>query len=165
VPLPVTSSTYPPSYPSYAAPGPDGLIATSYPDGTLRIAAMATGLPDAMLLVKRAAGIGYALGEPAFSPDGRTIAVSDDLGKIYLVNVPGKHLAAALVAEKIYNTEWNLNGMSSMDIDTITFSPDSKRVACGSENGIIRVWDVATGRNVFAFNLSGSASGGAAARR
>jgi WD40 repeat protein len=161
VPLPRISSTYPPSY---AALGPNGLIATSYSEGALRISAMATRLPDALLLLQRAAGIGYQMGEPAFSPDGRAIAVSDDLGKIYLVRVPRRHLTAVLAAEKIYNTEWNLNGMSSLDIDTLTFSPDSKRVACGSENGIIRVWDVATGRNVSAFNVNGSASGGAAAR-
>jgi len=164
VPLSVISSTTPPSYPSYAAPGPNGLIATSYTEGTLHITVMATGLPEAMVLPNRAAGLGYQIGEPAFSPDGRTIAVSDDLGKIYLVNVPGKHLAAALTAERIYNSQSNVNGLSSMDIDTITFSPDSKRVACGSESGIIRVWDVATGQNVSAFNVNGSAPGGAPAR-
>lgn len=164
VPLPVISSTTPPSYPSYAAPGPNGLIATSYTEGTLHITVMATGLPEAMVLPNRAAGLGYQIGEPAFSPDGKTIAVSDDLGKIYLVNVPGKHLAAALTAESIYNSQSNVNGLSSMDIDTITFSPNSKRVACGSESGIIRVWDVATGQNVSAFNVNGSAPGGAPAR-
>ena len=125
---------------------------------------MATGLPDAMLLVNRAAGNAYQMSEATFSPDGRTIAVSDDLSRIYLVNVPGKRLAVALTAEKIYNTEYNLNGMSSLDIDSITFSPDSKHVASGSESGIIRVWDTATGRNVSTFNVNGSASGSAAAR-
>jgi WD40 repeat protein len=143
------------AYPDYVASGPDGLIATSYAGGTVSIAAMATGLTDATLLLHRGGGVGYETGELAFSPDGQTVAVSDDLGKIYLVNVPRKHLAATLTAEQIYNIEWNLNGMSDFDIDTLTFSPDSKLVACGSETGIIRVWDVPTGRSVSAFSASG----------
>jgi WD40 repeat protein len=159
VPLPPTSS-----YLNGAAFGPNGLIVASYSNNALAIGAMATGLPSATVLLNRGGGIGYAMGAPVFSPDGRTIAVSDDLGKIYLVDVPRKHVAAVLTAEKTYNTEWNLNGMSNMDIDTLTFSPDSKLVACAIEIGIIRVWDVRTGRNVSAFNVNGSASGGAATR-
>lgn len=162
VPLPAISSTS--SYsPSYTAPGPDGLIAASYAGGTLGLVAQATGLPYATFSVNRAGGIAYQIGEPIFSPNGKTVAVSDDLGQIHLVNVPGKHLAAALTPEKIYNIEWDLNGMSSMDIDTVTFSPDSKRVACGTENGIVRVWDVPSGRSVSVFNINGGASGSAAA--
>ncbi len=164
VPLPVISSTSSSFSPNAAAPGPNGLIATSYPGGTLGLVATATGLPDATLSINRAQGIAYRISEPAFSPNGKTIAVSDDLGKIYLVNVPGKHLAATLVAEKIYNTEWDVNGTSSMDINTVTFSPDSERLAAGTENGIIRVWDVPTGQDVSAFNVNGSASGSVAAR-
>jgi WD40 repeat protein len=164
VPLPVISSTNSPLSPSYAAPGPTGLIADSYPDGTLGLAAMATGLPDGMLLVNRAEGSAYQISEPTFSPDGRTIAVSDNLGRIYLISVPGKRLTVTLTAEKIYNTEVNPCCMSRLDIDSTTFSPDSKRVACGSESGIVRVWDTVTGRNVSTFNVNGSASGGAAAR-
>jgi len=165
VPLPLISSPYPPpGYPNFVAPGPNGLIATSDPDGILGIVATATGRLDAKFLLNRHGGIAYATSEPVFSPDGKTIAVSDDLGKIYLANAPRKHLAAALTAEKIYNTEWNMNGMVSFDIDTLTFSPDSKLIACGSEIGIIRVWDARTGRNMSAFSVNGSASGGAAAR-
>jgi WD40 repeat protein len=148
----------------YAAPGPNGLVAASYQEGTLSLVSVTTGLPDATLLVNRAPGVSHQIGQPAFSPDGRTIAVSDDRGEIHLVNVLSKHIAATLVAEKIYNVEWNLTGLSNLDIDTLTFSPDSKRVACGSDTGIVRVWDVPTGRNVSAFNVNGNASGSTAAR-
>jgi WD40 repeat protein len=163
VPLDVISLTV---SPFYTAPGLNGLIAVSYSNGTLGLAAIPTGQPDAILRVNRAAGIGYQISEPTFSPDGKTIAVSDVLGRIHLINVPGKRLTMALTAEKIYNTGYNLNGLSlsTLDIDSVTFSPDSKRIACGSESGIVRVWDVATGRNVSAFNVNGSASGSAAAR-
>lgn len=161
VPLPVISST---DSPFYAAPGPNGLIAASYRGGTLGLATMPAGLPTALLTVNRAAGSGYQIGEPTFSPDGRTLAVGDSLGMLSLINVPGKRLVVALTAEKMYNTESDPNGLSSLDIDSITFSPDSKRVACGSESGIIRIWDSATGRNVSTFNVNGSPSGNAAAR-
>lgn len=161
VPLDVSSAISP----FYAAPGSNGLIAASYSNGTLGLAAMPTGQPDAILWVNRAAGIGYQISEPTFSPDGKTIAVSDNLGRIHLVNVPDKRLTMALTAENIYNIGNSLNGMSTpLDIDSVTFSPDSKRIACGSESGIVRVWDVATGRNVSTFNVNGSASGSAAAR-
>jgi WD40 repeat protein len=161
VPLDVSS----PVSPFYAAPGLNGLIAASYSNGTLGLAAMPTGQPDAVFWVNRAAGIGYEISEPVFSPDGKTIAVSDNLGRIYLVNIPGKRLAMALTAEKMYNIGNSINGLSPpLDIDSITFSTDSKRIACGSESGIVRVWDVATGRNVSTFNVNGSASGSAAAR-
>jgi WD40 repeat protein len=79
------------------------------------------------------------------------------------VNVPGKRLGAALTAEKIYNPE-GANGMSSLDIDSVAVSPDSTLIARGTASGIIRVWDVATGQNVAAFNVNGAASGDAAAR-
>jgi WD40 repeat protein len=148
-----------------SVPGPDGLMAGLY--GTGGTAGLevttASGLPDAMVPVSRAAGIGYQMGTPAFSPDGRTLAVSDSLGVVHLVNVPGKRLTANLIAEKIYNTQ-AVNGLTSLDIDSITFSPDSQLVACGTESGIIRVWDVATRQSVSAFSVNGSASGGAAAR-
>jgi len=145
------------------APGPNGLTAVEYSNGTLGLAP-ATGLPDTLAIVHGAPGIGSRLGEPTFSPDGRAIAVSDDLGVIHLINVPGRRLAVVLTAEKIYNNEPIMNGVLSKEIDSVTFSPDSKRVACGTESGIIRVWGVTTGRNVSTFNVNGSASGGADAR-
>lgn len=162
VPLAAVSSNL---TPDSVAPGPGGLIADTYSNGAVGLMAMtsSTGLPDVMLPLHPGAGLGYQISTPTFSPDGGTIAVSDDLGVIHLVNVPGKRLAAALTAEKIYNTQ-AVNGLVSMDIDTIAFSPDSKLIACGTESGIIRVWDVATGQNVAAFNVNGTASGTAAAR-
>jgi hypothetical protein len=115
----------------YAASGLDGLIADSYQNGTLGLAAIATGLPNAMLLVNPAAGTELYLEQPVFSPDSRIVAVSDDSGMIYLVNVPGKRLAVALTAEKMYNAKPGPNAFSGPgDIDSITFSPDSMRVAC-----------------------------------
>jgi len=159
VPLAVISSTF---TPEYAIPGPGKLMADSYPNGTLGLTIMTTGAPDTLLTINRSGGVAYRIGEPVFSPDGKTIAIGDNLGMIHLVDVPGKRLSARLTAEKIYNSQANLNGMSDMDINTITFSPDSRRVACGNENGIIRVWDAATGRNAVTFNAGGITASGAA---
>ncbi|HLX50204.1 MAG TPA: hypothetical protein VKS82_17905 [Streptosporangiaceae bacterium] len=160
VPLPLVSSSY---TANYAVPGPDGLIADSYGNGTLGLVATATGQPEVMLPLNRGAGIGYQISEPVFSPDGQTVAVSDDLGMLHLLNVPAKRLIAALRVEKIYNVA-SPNGMSSLDVDSIVFSPDSTRVACGTESGIVRVWDVASGQNVSTFSVNGSAPGDTDAR-
>lgn len=160
VPLPFGSSTNPAFY---ATPGPNGLIAVEYSSGTLGLDP-ATGPSDALTVVHGGPGSASQLGEPIFSPDGRTIAVSDDLGLIHLVDVPGRRLAGVLTAEKIYNSQSIMNGAFSKEIDSVTFSPDSKLIACGTESGIVRVWDVATGRSVSAFNVSGTAPGGADAR-
>ncbi len=124
----------------------------------------ATGRPDALTLIHGGPGSGSQLGEPIFSPDGRAIAVSDDLGLIHLVSVPGSRLAGVLTAEKIYNSESVMNSVFSKEIDSVTFSPDSKLIACGTESGIVRVWGVASRRSVSSFNVSGIASGRADAR-
>jgi WD40 repeat protein len=138
-------------------------MAVEYSSGTLGLVP-ATGQPDALAVVHGGPGSGSQLGEPTFSPDGSAIATSDDLGLIHLVNVPDRRLAGILTAENIYNNKSMMNGIFSKEIDTVIFSPDSKRVACGTESGIVRVWDVATGRSVSSFSVSGSASGGADAR-
>ena len=133
-----------------AAPGPGGLIAWSYSNGMLYIDATATGRLAGIVSVNPNADTS----ELTFSPDGKTIAVSDDLDMIYLVNVPGKRVAAALSTEKIYNADANGYG-EIPGIDSIAFSLDNKLVACGSETGFIHVWDVATGRSVSTFNVNG----------
>jgi len=157
-----TSVADTPEAPWYATLGPNGLVAESDSGRILVLTVKPMGPPELILPVDRAGGIGYQISEPAFSPDGQTIAVSDVLGKIHLANVPGKRLTMAFTAEKIYNP--NINGMSTIDIDSLTFSQDSKLLACGSEGGIIRIWDVVTGRNVSTFSINSSGSGNTAAR-
>lgn len=147
-----------------AAPGPSGLVVDTYTDNTLGLASAATGQSDAMAVLHGGATLGPQLGEPTFSPDGGTIAISDDLGTVHLVSVSARRLVAALTAEEIYNNVSPMNSIFSKEIDSVTFSPDSQSVACGTESGIVRVWDVATGRNVAAFGVSGSAPDGAPAR-
>lgn len=103
------------------------------------------------LVVHQAAGIGYQVSEPTFSPDGRTIAVSDDLGMIHLVDLPGKRAAATLTAEKIYNAD--PNGLTTMAVDSVTFSPDGKTLVTSDDaDSTLAVWDVASGRQVATLN-------------
>jgi WD40 repeat protein len=64
-----------------------------------------------------------------FSPDGRTLAsVSDDKIRVWEV-ATGKEL-------------WSLGPQSTRPV----FSPDSKTLAVGGEDGTVRLWEVATGR-------------------
>ena len=61
---------------------------------------------------------------------------------------------AALTVEKLYNDTWKSNPYSGPYTDTIEFSPDSKIVAVGSASGIVRIWGVATGRNIATFSIN-----------
>jgi WD40 repeat protein len=92
VPLADISSTF---TADYAIPGPGELLADSYPNGTLGLTTMTTGAPDTLLTINRSGGVAYRIGEPVFSPDGKTIAIGDNLGMIHLVDVPGKRLSVA----------------------------------------------------------------------
>jgi WD40 repeat protein len=75
----------------------------------------------------------------AFSPDGRTIASSDDKGTIRLLNTDTGRTTATFTN--------GTNGANA--VFSLAFSPDGRTLASGDDNlagGVIRLWDVATGR-------------------
>lgn len=144
--------------------GPGGLLAGVYPNGTADVANTTSGQDAGALSDWGSASEGPFLGLLTFSPDGRMIAATDGYGKIYLWAVPGGHLLATLIAERLYNNVWSPGfPLPSHDIGSLTFSPDSTTVACGTSSGIIRVWDVFTRRSISVFSVNGSDPSGAAA--
>lgn len=146
-------------------PGPDGLLAGVYEGGTADVASIVSGQYVGTLSDTGSASAGPRLYLTTFSPDGRVIAATDGYGKIYLWSVTGSRLLATLIAENLYNSAWNSIPIPpGKNIGSLTFSPDSTAVACGTYTGIVRVWDVATGRSVSAFSVNGDDPSGAAAQ-
>ena len=76
-------------------------------------------------------------GELAFSPDGKTLALSDNVGMLKLWDVADpvrpRRLGKSL---RSHNTSTELPG-------TVAFSPDGKTLASGSQaDGSVRLWNV-----------------------
>ncbi len=70
----------------------------------------------------------------AYSPDGRRLAVSYDGGTTHRIRDAGS-------GEEILELTSAADGMTYLD--TIAFSPAGTRLACASEDGKARIWDVA----------------------
>jgi WD40 repeat protein len=152
------------SPPALVVPGPDNLLAGVNDDGTAEVLNIASGQYVGTLSDTGSASEGPALQFLTFSPDGKTIAATDGAEKIYLWGVPSARSLATLTAENQYNNSWNPADPNTSNIDSLTFSPDSTVVACGTYAGIVRVWDVATGRSISAFSVDGDDPSGAVAR-
>ena len=76
----------------------------------------------------------------AFSPDGKTLASGDLDGQLYLWNV--KH----------WEKRHTIIGYTRR-IKTIAFHPDSKRFVVSSSGKVLKVWDVASGKQVGSLSL------------
>ena len=73
----------------------------------------------------------------AFSPDGKTLAVADFNGDVYLWAVATGNIAATLTGPA-----------GSASVDSAAFSPDGTMLAAGNGDGNTYLWDVASHRVV-----------------
>lgn len=67
-----------------------------------------------------------------YSPDGRWIAI-------------GEHEAIQIYDTTTLQPTQHFEGMSSF-VENLAWSPDSTRLASGDDHGIVRIWDVPTGK-------------------
>ncbi|MEU5159112.1 hypothetical protein AB0G74_05800 [Streptomyces sp. NPDC020875] len=71
----------------------------------------------------------------AFSPDGRFLAVTDDLGRTTLWDGTGRERVAVLQDSEL--------GLPTRTAPRLAFSADSRWLAHGDRDGALRIWDTA----------------------
>jgi len=74
----------------------------------------------------------------AISPDGKTLAIALNIGKIEIWDMNDLENPNSTPANNITNTTLQI------PVTHIAFLPDNKTIAAGSDDGTIRIWDVNT---------------------
>ena len=92
---------------------------------------------------------GGEIGALAFSPDGSTLAVGDQTGRVDLWDGELRHrdgilrnVFPAAIGTSTIGT--SLFGTAPEGVSAVAFSPDGRTLAVGGDGGSLQLWDVAT---------------------
>src|SRR5207253_10017989 len=122
---------------------PDGTrLASGSNDGTVKIWD-ATASQDARIITNQSGGARAA----SLSPDGKRVAFATvgTWDETKNANVGG----SVKVSDVITGQEvFSLKGHTSR-INSVVFSPDSKRLASASSDQTVKVWDAQSGKEIF----------------
>jgi WD40 repeat protein len=108
---------------------PDGELFAASEDGLVH--RLDTNVPPLFEAVRPTIEAGNAL---AFSPDGKTLAIADERGRVQLVEARGRRLLRTL-------------GPTTAKITQLSFRPDGQTLAVIGEDGL-ELWDVRSGKQL-----------------
>jgi WD40 repeat protein/DNA-binding SARP family transcriptional activator len=110
--------------------------------GNLDVYNLLTGEPVISFQWQRGTENWYTLDRIEYSPDGKFMALTLNLGTFEIWDLASQQRIATL------------SGMPSISIEKIAFSPDNAMLAVKGKDGTIKVWDIASEKEIL--NLSGT---------
>ena len=111
------------------------LVAVQERDSSIRVWERDTGT-----LVEERSNEGESPSPAGFSPDGTYVATRLDGGKVRLTEVE--------TGETVFETEESGTG----NVRGVSFSADPDRMAVATQEGVVHLWDIATGDRIHVFD-------------
>ncbi|KAG0048825.1 U3 small nucleolar RNA-associated protein 13, partial [Linnemannia elongata] len=77
-----------------------------------------------------------------------TFAYSAD-GKVFAVGVAGRGITVSIYDTSSWTKTYSFTAPSSVLVQAMAFSPDGTKVVFGGNDGLVRLWDCASGQEIF----------------